>query len=45
MKKFTRMICVCMIVVLSATSALAASGDPQTIEPAAEGHTAAQEIL
>lgn len=42
MKKFTRMMCVCMIVVLSVTSALAAGSDPQTIEPAAEVHTAAR---
>ena len=39
MKKITKMICVCMIAVLSATSAFAAVGDPQTIEPAAEKQT------
>ena len=39
MKKFTRMICACMIVALSVTSAFAAGGDPQTIEPAAEKQT------
>ena len=36
MRKIVKTICVCMIVVLSVTSALAASGDPQTIEPTSE---------